>query len=1056
MKKGINLKKCILLFLLVAVNCCLSYAQTVTVTGHLLVKGKVTDKVTGDPLDGVSVGIKSSNTGTTTNSKGEFSLQVPSRASVLVFSHIGKIRQEIPVGDGSNFSVSLVSDNSTLDDVIVVGYGTQKKIHLTGAVESVDMKQIQDLPVQSLSAALRGQMPGVSVSGGYSRPGNPATITIRNPIFLSKDGGKTTPLFVIDNIIRSQADFNVLDPLEIENISILKDAAAAIYGIQGSNGVIVVKTKRGKTGAPRINYSTTFGITDAVSRAKMMSGYEHAVYLNDMNIAGGKDTSDVLIYSPDELEHFKNNNYDWLDMAWQKAFQMRHAINVSGGSDRATYFAGFSYNTQNGNFDGINNNKYTFRASTDIKVATGLKLALSLSGSLSDNKQVFSKQGGENLDNDWKTLTVTPRFNPPYVNGLPVQLTSSTNSTIDNYHFFAIQNSDNFTQSKNTGLNFQGQLNYDFPFLKGLSAGVNFNKNISNDFGKQYGTFYNVYSFAMDGWHNHIFGGDVLKTIKLNNGDRVRLNPAMTDYYQLNATLQYDRQFGKHQIALLGVYEQSETETDGISGMVEGIIVGGLPNTRYGTGTNTATETQSEIGRLAYLGRLDYNYASKYLLQFTLRADASTSFAPENRWGYFPSLSLGWVISEERFFRKSLGVVNFLKLRGSVGLLGTDNTKAYQWLQSYKIETGKAPVFGGNNDRGLAVTSDVSMPNRNVKWDKDDKFNVGIDAKFLNSRLSFSADGFYDRRSNQLANLTSSVSLLVGAITPSENYGKSNSFGYEISTGWKDNIGKDWSYNINSFLSWSDNEVLIGDFPVGDIGTYLDPTGKSTDRGFFGYRYLGIFRTQQQLDEFIATRPNYKLWGAAPKVGMPYYEDIRGPKDASGKFSAPDGKVDEEDQDYLTSKSDNHYSLGFNWGVTYKTVSLNVVMGMSFGGQAAVESNARSQATITANRPAFWADHWTPQHIDAKYPSPYYKDIYNKSSDFWFRSSTTLRVSNLNLSYTLPQQWVRKARMSGAKLFLIATNPFNLYNPYDYKDNSSAYDVYPVLKSYSLGLNLNL
>jgi TonB-linked SusC/RagA family outer membrane protein len=489
---------------------------------------------------------------------------------------------------------------------------------------------------------------------------------------------------------------------------------------------------------------------------------------------------------------------------------------------------------------------------------------------------------------------------------------------------------------------------------------------------------------------------------------------------------------------------------------VEGIIVGGLPNTRYGTGANTATETQSEIGRLAYLGRLDYNYASKYLLQFTVRADASTYFAPENRWGYFPSLSLGWVISEEGFFRKSSNAVNFLKLRASVGLLGSDNTKPYQWLQSYKIETGKAPVFGGNNDRGLAVTSDVSMPNRNVKWDKVDKYNAGIDARFLKNRLSVSADGFYDHRYDQLSSLTSSVSLLVGAVIPTENYGKSDNFGYELSIGWKDNIGKDWSYNINSFLSWNDDKRLIGDFSAGDIGTYLDPTGRSSDRGFLGYRYLGIFRTQDQLDQFLTTNPDYKLWGETPKVGMPYYADVRGPKDASGKYAAPDGKIDEEDMDYLTSKADNHYNLGFNWGVTYKTLSLNVVMGMSFGGQGAVESSARSQATITANRPAFWADHWTPQHVDAAYPSPYYKDIYNKPSDFWFRSSTTFQVANFNLSYTLPQQWVKKARMDGARLFLIATNPFNLYNPYNYKDNSGAYDVYPVLKSYSLGLNLNL
>lgn len=1018
------------------------------------VSGQITDN-DGKPIQGVTIQVKGVGGNVITDAKGMYKLRATADQT-LVFSFVGFASKEIKVGEHPSINTSLTRSDAQLDDVIVIGYGTQKKIHLTGSVATVNLKNVEDIQTGGLAALLRGQMPGVSVAGGYSRPGSPATVTIRNPIFLAKDAPRTGVLYVIDDIIRTPSDFNLLDPSEIESVSVLKDAAAAIYGIQGANGVIIVKTKRGKSGGPHFNYSGSFGMTDAVERPKMMSGYEHAVYLNDLNFAAGKDTGNALIYTQDELDHFSANNYNWLDMSWQKAFQTRHALSMSGGTEKVTYFAGFTYNTQNGNFPGIKYDKYTFRASTDIKLATGLKVGFSLSGSLSDNKQIYSKIGGESLDNDWKILLNASQFNPPYVNGLPVLLNTGGGSNIDNYHPFAIQNSGAFTQSNPTVLNFQGQLNYEVPFIKGLSAGLNFNKNINNEFGKQYGTNYDVYSFSMLGGHKHILGGDVIKKTTLKNGDIVRLNPTMTNSYQLNTTLSYNRYFGRHQIAALAAYEQVETATDGIAGSVEGVIPGGLPNTRYATGVNTATESQSEFGRLAYLGRLDYNYASKYLFQFTYRVDGSTNFAPENRYGRFWSASAGWVLSEENFFHNMLNTVNFLKIRGSYGVMGSDATKGYNWLRSYKLETGKAPVFGGNADRGLSIATDVALANRNVKWDDIIKYNAGIDAKFLNNRLSLSVDGFYDHRYNQLTTLSSSVSLLVGATLPTENYGISNNFGYEISLGWRDNINKDWSYNINSFFTWSDNKMVVLDFPVGNTDTYLDPRNKSSDQGFFGYHYLGMFRTKEELDAFMAENPNYTIDNKKPEVGQLYYADVRGPKDASGQYTKPDGKVDEEDQDFLTKKSDNHYNVGFNWGVTYKTFSLNVVMGLSFGGQTAVESDARSQATIYSNRPAFWADHWTPTNTNAKYPNPYFKDYNNLPSAFWFRSSTTFRVASFNLAYTLPKEWISRARMNSAKLFLTATNPLNLYNPFDYKDNSGSYVAYPNLKAFSLGLNLGM
>jgi len=312
-----------------------------------------------------------------------------------------------------------------------------------------------------------------------------------------------------------------------------------------------------------------------------------------------------------------------------------------------------------------------------------------------------------------------------------------------------------------------------------------------------------------------------------------------------------------------------------------------------------------------------------------------------------------------------------------------------------------------------------------------------------------------------LTSLTSSPSILIGTPLPSENYAKVDVFGYELSANWNDNIGKNFSYNITANFNWADNKVLKSDVAKGNIGTFLDPTGRSQDMGYFGYRNLGMFRTQQDIDSYVSQYSITKMLGYTPdklRPGMLYYQDIRGPQDVStGKYAGPDGVIDANDQDWLTSKQDNHYGLGLNWGVSYKTISLSVVMGVSWGGISTVDGNARKKGEVYTNRPAFWSDHWTPETPNATYPSPYFTSTYDLSTDFWWRSSTSLRVSNLNLSYALPTRLAKKAGMNSARIYVVGINPVNFFNPYDYKDNANgSYDTYPQLRSWVIGLNLNL
>lgn len=1028
-----------------------------------VVTGKVNDQQTGKPLAGVSVKVKNTTTVAVSDAQGNFKVKVPSSESVLSFTYIGYGVYEIKAGLSGNILATLAPSVNNMQDVVVVGYGAKKRIHLTGAVETINMQEVEDLPLGSLSQIIRGQTVGVSTSGGFARPGEPASITVRNPIYFSKDGGSKDPLFVIDDIIRNKSDFDLLDATEIESMSILKDASAAIYGIIGSNGVVVVKTKRGKAGALNVSYNGSYGVSDAPYMPKMLSGFEQAKYLNSY-LAGSRAwdmTSTQALagyYSPDELDYFKNNSTDWLKQAWQSSHNQRHTINVSGGTERATFFAGLSYNENNSNFDGLGFKRYSFRSSSDIKITKALKLGLSLSGELGDKKNTFNKQGNESLDNDWKTMIGMAQFIPPYIDGKPVAIPGAgTSGNINNYHYFAVHDLNNYTATYSSVLNFQGQLSYEVPFIKGLKASANFNKNVANTWGKQYGTKYQVYNFNTTGAKNHILTNTYNAIYTFNNGDRVRINPSLATSYQLNGTLTYDRTFGKHEVGAFFGYEQSESFSDAVAAQVDGVVTGGLDNMNYGTIPVLSNEPISEAGRMAYIGRFNYNYDDRYLLEATMRADASQNFAPENRWGSFPSVSAGWVISQEKFFAPLKDKINFLKLRGSVGFLGLDATKSYQWLRSYAIQTGKAVVYGGNADRGVAVVTNVEIANREVHWDNVDKYNIGLDARFFNNRLSISTDAYIDYRSNMLSNLASSPSILIGASLPSENFGKANTFGYELSATWKDNINKDWNYKITANYSWSDNKQIVIDQAKGLNGTYLDGLNKSSDMGFLGYKSLGILRSQAEVNALLAKSPNYKILGQAPMPGMLYFQDIRGPKDASGNYTGPDGTITSDDQDYLTPKQSNHYGLGFNMSLSYKKLSLNVVTGMSWGGISSVESAARKVGNnIWQNRPAFWADHWTPDNPNAAYPSPYYAATYDVATDFWFRSSFTFRVTSLNLSYSLPQAIGKKFGFSNARVYMVGTNPFNLYNPYDYKDNvNGSYDVFPQLKTLTFGLNVN-
>ncbi|QNR86376.1 carboxypeptidase-like regulatory domain-containing protein [Pedobacter riviphilus] len=424
-------------------------ASTILFAQDRKVTGKVVDQADGQGIPGVNVSIKGVPSNVSTNADGIYTIQVKSNADVLVFSYIGYIRQQTLVGTQSTINIKLVSDNKDLDDVVIVGYGTQKKTSLTGSVSTPNLKSVEDIPALNLTAALKGTAPGLSVSGGAQRPGQGTTVTIRNPVVFAKDGGQgTNPLFVIDDIIRTQADFDNLDINEIDNVSVLKDAEAAIFGVQGANGVILIRTKKGKIGAPKFNISNSLGVSTATIMPKMMNSLQLGTFSNDYTQASAYiqttpgvpvdkfyDADGYLItagvkgptrlaawYTPDELDYFSTHSHNYFDDAFGPAYVWRTAANISGGNDKVTYFIGGDFVNQNSNFKGINSYKYGLRATVEAKPAKGLVTSLSLNTNVGYNRSYWYKltSTSESLDNDAASLQNVQPWQEYFINGNPV------------------------------------------------------------------------------------------------------------------------------------------------------------------------------------------------------------------------------------------------------------------------------------------------------------------------------------------------------------------------------------------------------------------------------------------------------------------------------------------------------------------------------------------------------------------------------------------------------------------------------------------------------------
>lgn len=1093
-------------------NLCLVFLLAFTLSAYAqntrTVTGTVMDDL-GEPIIGAAVKVVDSPVGTVTDIDGKFSLSVK-EGSKLTISFIGYISQTIT--NLNNPKIVLMEDVAKLDEVVVVGYGTQKMKNVTGAIETLSTDEIKDLSVGSLGDALSGMMSGLHVSSGGGRPGSTPSLQIRQSSIntsvtpTSTRGGDAdpSPLYVIDDFISTEEAFNNLDVSEVESITVLKDASAAVYGARAAYGVILVKTKRGKVGTPSISYNGQFGFTDALKLPKMLSAYDYGRIYNAAR-AAGTSTSDTesdnlrtQYFQTDELDTMRGLNYDLVDKEWSAAWTQRHSLNINGGTDKATYFAGASYFSQEGNMGRLDYDRWNFRAGVNANIGKWTKASFQISGDMGEQNNARNGISGGGTDADFNSLMTHLPFVPDYIGGRPVVYTgmqnvSSNLTAVQLYNFRAVQNSPDNTENQTNNMSINGSLEHDFGWFKwtkGLKLKASYSRNIVNGKSNNIGTKINVYRLLNRGGSGgHLYTGDDIDldesnfgTFTLDNGNLLTRTMNKTDSYQMNLTLSYARQFGLHNVSGLFSIEKAESEYEYVTGNITDpfSFTDGQSNSTATGATQTTTFSRTESGMLSYIGRLNYSYADKYLFEFLLRSDASTKFAPENYWGMFPSWSAGWVMSEESWFNKEKLGIDFLKIRGSFGILGRDNIQPWLWTQLYSRNADKGPVFGtsSNTSSGASFQMPQRGVNRDVHWDKTYKTNLGIDVRMLDNRFGITLDAYYDMGRELFTTFTgtSFYPTTVGTQATPENFGEVDTYGVELTLNWKDKIGKDFSYWVKLTTGYSDNKIKEAGFQA-TPGFDDIVRGERSDRGVWGYECLGMFRSYQEIEEYFATNNITSYLGNSKEnihPGTLIYRDVRGQRNADGSYGEKDGVIDENDYVKISHRANNPYGLTMNFGASYKNFSFSAQFGASWGAYALMQTNLRQESYSNMeykNVSAIWKDMYIYEDVldasgnvtaamnrNAKYPNLKYSAINGQASTFWKVSAANIRLRNLTVAYSLPKEWMKPLGISSCRLNLTCQNLLSFYNPYDggvWDTWAGTYGNYLNLRKFTLGVNVS-
>lgn len=1038
----------------------LHLSSTILFAQDRKVTGKVTD-ADGVAIPGVNVARRGEPSNVSTNAQGVYTIQVKSDQDVLVFSYVGFVRQQITVGAQTKIDVKLLADQTALQvvEIIDVGYGTKKRDDVLGSVATIKGSELQDIPAPNIAGAMRNRIAGVGVNQVSGRPGSSITLNIRGSSTSPSLGGNESqgtsePLYIVDGITVSREAFDNIDASMVEDVTFLKDASASIYGASGAKGVVLITTKKGKIGKPSITYNGYVGVSDAASTPEMLSGYDHAKLLNDTYRIQSSGTS--LFFSPADLEYIKTLNYkSWYDELWQPATTQRHNIGISGGSERITFFAGGSYQSENANYAGMKFDKYGFRSGVVATLAAGLKADVNFNVDFGTRQQRHEALEADQIF--FERIVSIPRWVPISINGNFVNYNNLVNPQ-------AQLESGYYDNRSTKSYRINASLNYEPTFLKGFSARFQVSQSSGASKSTQYVPPYKLFNYARSGNNNELFTDQLVNTSATSSFREVvtaassSITPGVSENntYQGFLTLQYGRTFGKHTGNLLVGGEQSEANSTTSAVVYRNQLI---PNIDQYWAFDASTLARQDFGRSASskrsgFGRFSYDFDKKYLLEVVARLDASSQFATGNRWGLSPNAGIGWVVSQENFFKdsKSLSFINFLKLKFNVGITGDDRIGTRLWQDRFLIDVTNGYLYGNSNQNSLNRSR---LANPDITWEKKRTYNLGLETSMFNNKLDFSVEVFknkgydvFDLGGNNL------FPQYFGTLAPIINYREISNWGSEFTIGYKANLTTDLKLSASMNFSYGNSLVTRTLYAPGNlinavpqdwlINFGTDPRKYNSNN--IGLRTIGMFRTQGEVDAWMTKYPNYRLYDNVPQAGWLYYEDTNN-----------DGVISDSDMLPLYDNTNAAFASGISLNLSYKNFALSTNINARFGGKVFYDGRARIAPSATRNILTIWQDRWTPENpTEGKFPR-FDDPSLTRNSDFWAADGTMVRINNMTLSYKMPPAFASKLGLGGARLMLTGNNLWTIVNPLPYKDpyTASAYD-YPILRTISLGLSVNL
>ena len=1021
-------------------------SETVSPSGaqqQKTITGKVVDD-NGAGLPGVAVVVKGTTVGVVTDIDGNYSLTVPADAQTLAFSFIGMKAQEVSIGNQTAINITMAADITDLDEVVVVGYGTQKRANVVGAVTTVTGETLAAIPAMNVSNAISGHLAGSTVIQQTGEPGQMRPRILvrgRTTLGASADVGtydaKTAPLVVIDGVPGRSID--EIDPNDVESLSVLKDASAAIYGASGANGVILIKTKSGQEGKPRLNYQFFTAMMTPTVIPEVTNAADYATMLSEYQIAQGK----ARRYSDKDIELFRSGvdpwehpNTDWYgDLIEKWTNTARHNITLDGGAKGMKYYVSFGYKTDDAIYKASSTKykQYNVRTKLEMPINDWLKTGVELAGFLNDRQYPYKSadaivgQSTRLVPTNWSFWPKEGWYPGPDIEygDNPVE-TSTFSAGVNDQKTYRLLSSFNAT--------------IDVPFVKGLSLSGTFSYDLTNYYNK---AFYQPWTLYFPNWNQATRGADGYVTdMPLTPSLRGLSTPENNERYSrtINQNTMFNANYvksvGDHNMAFFAGYEQYQSDWNEfyayrkyyISSVIKTMNAGN-PKDQNITGNATI------YARKSWIGRATWDYKGKYLAEVVFRADGSLKFPEDNRWGYFPGVLVGWRASEENFWKENLSFANYFKLRASYGKMGMDPGDPYQYMNKYNLSTGM--TFGTSGDIGTAVGPPI-IANPAITWETQTTYNLGFDSKFLDDLLTLDAEFFYQRREDILATKDASVPNFTGLSLPQENIGIVDNKGIELTAGFHKAINNDLFINFGGNFSFNKNEVVFMDEPVRAV-PWQQLEGHPYGAQLM-FNAIGIYKDQAQID----ATPHW----AGAKPGDVIFEDVSG-----------DGTITNDDR-ILVDEWDYPFTFyGINADATWKGFTFSILLqGQGKQYKRSQYDNRRGEAGNYYQWQ--YENRWTPTNTETDIARAYNRDDLYWSPDvrmstYWIDNSAYLRLKNVVLNYAIPTKYYSKIGIAKANVFVSGNNVALLWTAnkkWDPEANNPG--VYPLMKTFAIGANI--